>query len=128
MAELLQTADKSKRHFVSFTGLAKVFVRLEFLGFLYVIGLLHIYLLLPLLQTNSRKIDFSVYYASAWAMRQLLNPYKTDIAQIANEIGLDTNTINRATDPPTFLVCFEPLTLMSPRRAYWTWTWLNLGL
>jgi hypothetical protein len=128
MTEALQAAHKSKSNIVSLRGLANVLVRPEFLAILYVIGLLHVYLLLPQLQTNGRKIDFSVYYASALAMRQGLNPYKTDIAQIADKIGLDTNTINRATDPPTFLVCFEPLTLMSPRRAYWTWTWLNLGL
>src|ERR1700732_397299 len=128
MTEALQAAHKSKSNIVSLRGFANVLVRPEFLAILYVIGLLHVYLLLPQLQTNGRKIDFSVYYASALAMRQGLNPYKTDIAQIADKIGLDTNTINRATDPPTFLVCFEPLTLMSPRRAYWTWTWLNLGL
>jgi hypothetical protein len=39
------------------------------------------------------------------------------------ELGL----INHASYPPTFLLCFEPFTLMPPVPAYWTWFGLNLA-
>jgi hypothetical protein len=34
---------------------------------------------------------------------------------------MQTGEINRAGYPPTFLLCFEPLTLLSPVTAYWVW-------
>jgi hypothetical protein len=38
---------------------------------------------------------------------------------------MQTGEINRASYPPTFLLCFEPLTLLSPVTAYWVWFGFN---
>lgn len=72
---------------------------------------------------NSRfnQVDFSHYYASALALRKGLDPYTTHLETIAQPLGLNLRENTRATYPPTFLLCFEPLTRLSPYAAYWTW-------
>ena len=72
------------------------------------------------------KWDFSHYYLSAAALRSGQNPYNTDLAPMGAALGLQVDEINRATYPPTFVLCFEPLTLMRPVSAYWTWFGLNV--
>lgn len=71
------------------------------------------------------KWDYSIYYSSALAMRQGVNPYTADLTPLARRLGFDLGKINHATDPPTFVLCFEPLTLFSPRTAFWVWTGIN---
>ena len=70
--------------------------------------------------------DFSVYYASGFLLRHGVNPYGADLAATAHRLGLETGYISQATDPPTFLLAFEPLTLMGIHRAYWVWQGINL--
>ncbi|HYL59810.1 MAG TPA: glycosyltransferase family 87 protein [Candidatus Acidoferrales bacterium] len=72
------------------------------------------------------KWDFSHYYLSAMALRSGPNPYTSDLAPMGESLGLQVDEINRATYPPTFLLCFEPLTLLRPVPAYWTWFGLNV--
>jgi hypothetical protein len=72
------------------------------------------------------KWDFSHYYLSASALRHGENPYTIDLAPMGATLGLQVDEINHATYPPTFLLCFEPLTLMRPAPAYWTWFGLNV--
>jgi len=69
--------------------------------------------------------DFSVYYASGLLLRHGVNPYTADLAATAHRLGLETGYISQATDPPTFLLAFEPLTLMEIHRAYWVWQGIN---
>lgn len=71
--------------------------------------------------------DFSVYYASGVLLRHGVNPYTGDLAGTAHRLGLETGYISQATDPPTFLLMFEPLTLMPVHRAYWMWEAINLA-
>jgi hypothetical protein len=71
--------------------------------------------------------DFSVYYASGFLLRHGVNPYSADLAATAHRLGLETGYISQATDPPTFLLMFEPLTLMPIHRAYWAWQGINVA-
>lgn len=70
------------------------------------------------LPARSHDIDFSHYYASAFALRNGLDPYAADLAPIAHRFGLDIADIRRATYPRTFVLCFEPFTLLPPGAAY----------
>jgi hypothetical protein len=72
--------------------------------------------------------DFSHYYTPALAARLHLNPYTTDLTDLANTLHLHIGTINHGDYPPTFIVCFEPLTLLTPAVAFWIWMLLNLAL
>lgn len=73
------------------------------------------------------QIDFSHYYVSALAMRQGVDPYTTDLKPLAVSLGLDIAEMNHATYPPTFVLLFEPLTLLSPLAAYGLWFAMNIG-
>ena len=73
------------------------------------------------------QIDFSHYYVSAVAMRAGIDPYTTDLTPIATSFGLDLEEMKAATYPPTFVLCFEPLTLLPPVPAYWAWTAMNVA-
>jgi hypothetical protein len=46
---------------------------------------------------------------------------------MARSLGLDLAGINKASYPPTFLLCFEALTHLPPHPAYWTWIGLNVA-
>ncbi|MGH7932047.1 MAG: glycosyltransferase family 87 protein [Candidatus Binataceae bacterium] len=71
------------------------------------------------------RADFSSYYASAWALRMGANPYTENLDAAANALGLDLGPLNHAAYTPTFLLCFEPMTLLRPHAAYWSWQALN---
>jgi Glycosyltransferase family 87 len=77
------------------------------------------------LPARANKWDYSIYYSSALAMRQGINPYTADLTSLAHHFGFDLGKINHATDPPTFVLCFEPLTWFSPRTGFWVWTGIN---
>jgi len=71
--------------------------------------------------------DFSNYYESAWAMRHRIDPYSTNLTPIGAQLGLETNWLVHASETPPFLLCFEPLTRMRPRVAFWLWTAINFS-
>jgi hypothetical protein len=75
---------------------------------------------------RARQEDFAVYYFLAQAMRQGRNPYATDIAKMARARGADIHDISRGTEPPTFLLLFEPIATLPLNVAYWTWQGTNL--
>lgn len=87
-----------------------------------VIGVLIIIAALP---ARANKWDYSIYYSSALAMRNGMNPYTTDLTPLARSLGFDLGKINHATDPPTFVMCFVPLTLLAPRPGFYVWTAIN---
>lgn len=70
--------------------------------------------------------DFSQFYVSALLMRNHQDTYNTDIHSVGASLGLDTANIAQANYPPTFLMIFEPLTLLQPRAAFWSWTAINV--
>jgi hypothetical protein len=73
----------------------------------------------------SKRWDFSIYYLSAVAIREGLNPYTTDFRRLGAPLGLETDDIPHATDPPTFLMLIRPLAFMPERTAFYAWVGLN---
>ena len=71
--------------------------------------------------------DFSNYYESAWAFRNRIDPYSTNLTPIGMQLGLETNWLVHASETPPFLLCFEPLTRLRPRAAFWIWTAINFS-
>jgi len=74
----------------------------------------------------ANQADFSHYYVSALMMRQGFDPYTTNLRPLAESIRLNVADINIGTYPPTFMLCFEPLTLLPPLPAYWLWIAMNV--
>ena len=91
-----------------------------------VAALVYAFYLLRALPARANKLDFSHYYVSALMMRLGINPYATDIKPLASSLGLKVNAITLATYPPTFLLLFEPLTLLSPLPAFWLWSGMGM--
>jgi Glycosyltransferase family 87 len=102
-----------------------ILVRAAILTVLWTAVTLEIIVLVLALPPRAIKWDYTIYYSSAYAMRQGTNPYTADLSALAKGFGFDLGKIYHATDPPTFLLCFEPLTLLSPHRAFWAWTAIN---
>jgi hypothetical protein len=71
--------------------------------------------------------DFSNYYESAWALRHGIDPYSTDLTPIGAQLDLETGGLLHASETPPFLLCFEPLTRLRPRVAFWIWTAINFS-
>jgi Glycosyltransferase family 87 len=86
---------------------------------------MHLVGVLEGLPQRAAQTDFSVYYASAAVLREGGNPYTTDITAIAHRFGLDVGPLVRDDSMPFFLLCFEPLTRLSPKAAYWAWFGMN---
>ena len=82
-------------------------------------------ILIKAMPGRANKWDYSIYYSSALAMREGINPYTTDLTPLAHSLGFDLGKINHATDPPTFVMCFVPLTLLAPRPGFYVWTAIN---
>ncbi|MGD0075949.1 MAG: glycosyltransferase family 87 protein, partial [Candidatus Binataceae bacterium] len=80
------------------------------------------YHLVRALAARANELDFSHYYVSSLMIRQGLDPYITDIKPLATLLRLQVHGITLATYPPTFLLLFEPLTLLPPTWAFWLWT------
>ncbi|HEY2524330.1 MAG TPA: glycosyltransferase family 87 protein [Candidatus Binataceae bacterium] len=86
---------------------------------------IEVVILIAALPGRASKWDYSIYYSSALAMREGMNPYTADLTPLAHSLGLELDKINHATDPPTFVMCFVPLTLLAPRPGFYVWTALN---
>jgi hypothetical protein len=71
--------------------------------------------------------DFSNYYESAWALRHGIDPYSSNLRAIGAQLGLETGGLLHASETPPFLLCFEPLTWMQPRVAFWIWIAINFS-
>jgi hypothetical protein len=71
--------------------------------------------------------DFSNYYESAWALRHGIDPYSALLTPIGAQLALETGGLLHASETPTFLLCFEPLTRIRPGVAFWIWTAINFS-
>lgn len=71
--------------------------------------------------------DFAVYYFLAQAMREGRNPYVLDLGKMARGGGANLHDISRGSDPPAFLLLFEPLTALPLNTAYWVWQVINVA-
>lgn len=87
------------------------------------------YFLVQLVSTlpgQARRWDFSLYYTLATSLRCGGNPYINAIGPLGRELGLEIGQYaQHAADTPTFLLCFEPLTLVSVEKAYIIWQTLS---
>ena len=92
------------------------------------ISVVYLAALLLSTQRHFNGADFANYYVYALGMRKGLNVYTTDLSSLAASIGLDMGYWSWGTYPPTFILCFEPLSLLSPRAAWWVWAALNVAL
>jgi len=79
----------------------------------------------PALRSRAIRNDFAVYYLSALELRRGIDPYATDFAHLAPQTGLEIREVPRSTEPPTFLLLFEPLTHFEPSTAFWIWETIN---
>lgn len=79
------------------------------------------------LPAQEHRLDFSIYYAAATALRAGVNPYTTDLHPLSRSLGLDIGDQSHIADTPSFLFAFEPLARFSVRTAYWTWFALSLA-
>lgn len=71
--------------------------------------------------------DFNHYYVAALALRTGSNPYTTRFDGLARSFGLELSTLDITNQTPTLLLCFEPLTRLSPYTAYWIWAGISLA-
>src|SRR5580693_4203563 len=56
--------------------------------------------------------DFSLYYVSALELREHVDPYTADVSSLGDKLGFEVRPLVHAVDSPSFLVFFEPLTLL----------------
>ena len=113
------------RQSLPFARLAALIARPPLTVTLWVVALMSLGALALHLPERVSREDFSSYYASAWTLRAGGNPYIRDLDPAANRLGLHLGLLKRAAYTPTFILCFEPLTLLKPQAAYWTWQTLN---
>jgi hypothetical protein len=69
--------------------------------------------------------DFSVFYSSAIAIRQHLDPYTADLVPIGQSMGMTIRPLIHTTDTPTALLLFMPFSLAPPATAHSLWIALN---
>ena len=108
-------------------GLAATLTRPHMVVIIWLGVIFHSMALIHQLPSRITQFDFSIYYASALALHENLDPYTTDLESLGGGLGLEIDPIHYATDPPTFLLMIEPLALMPLRRAFWAWNGLNLA-
>jgi hypothetical protein len=120
------TRSHASAPIVSSRGLAAVLSHRWVVVLLWTVVAVKLLLLCSQLYAHFDPLDFGVYYASALVLRGGANPYLADLAEVAHHLGFDPGVATRATDPPTFLYLFEPLTRLPLAHAYWLWFALNL--
>jgi hypothetical protein len=71
--------------------------------------------------------DFNHYYVATLSLRRGSNPYLTSYEALGRSLGLNLSGLNTENQPPTLLLCFEPLSRVSPYAAYWIWIGISLA-
>lgn len=107
-------------------NLAALFARPRVMFALWAAAIFSLVVLAVHLPERLGREDFSSYYTSAWALRSGGNPYTENFETTATRLGLHLGVLRYAVYTPTFLLWFEPLTLLGVRTAYWSWQALNL--
>ena len=69
--------------------------------------------------------DFSVFYTSAIALRDGLNPYTADLAPIGQRLGVYIGALRHSTDTPAALLFFQPFSFASLPKAHSIWIAMN---
>jgi glycosyl transferase family 87 len=71
--------------------------------------------------------DFDHYYVAALSLRQGSNPYTDKMDALAHSKGVDIAVIHISNQTPMLLLCFEPLTKLGARTAYWIWIGISFA-
>jgi Glycosyltransferase family 87 len=121
------TGESEPRGIVSAGGLAAAITSPAMIVVLWLGVFIHAIALMAQLPARATSFDFSVYYASALTLREHRDPYTTDLDEVGLPLHLEIDPIHFATDPPTFLLLLEPLSLLTVRAAFRLWTVLNLA-
>jgi hypothetical protein len=106
------TGSGAREGRISGAGLAITLKRPPMVVILWLGVIVHSLMLLHQLHSRVNQFDFSIYYASGLALREHMDPYTTDLDRVGRGLQLEIDPIHFATDPPTFLLCMEPLTLL----------------
>src|SRR3989442_14988235 len=104
---------------------ASTITRLPVLLILWWAAILHTILLAVNLQLRAFHHDFSVFYSSAIALRQHLDPYIVDLVPIGQRMGMRIWPLVHTTDTPTAMLVFMPFSLAAPATAHTIWIALN---
>jgi len=94
-------------------------------AFLWLAAIIDVMHFVPLLDHQGYRNDFSIYMLSGRAFKANENPYRANFDSEAAKTGLEDSSVSHATDPPTFILLFSPLSKMAPQRAFWVWTLIN---
>ncbi len=112
---------------VSAHGLAKVLSRRWIATFVFVIALLKFGSVGTNLARDFSPADFSVYYCSSVLLLRGQDPYSADLRAVATKEGLEKGYVVHLNNPPTFLLAWTPLALLSAHQSYWTWQAINVA-
>ena len=121
----LQDRDNAATVPFSASSLINTLCRPPMLVLLSIACAFHLATLTVVAAGRMRRFDFSVFYASAVALRMGLNPYLIDLSRIGDPLGLEIRPLIHTTSTPTFLLCFEPLGYLPDTVAYWIWFAIN---
>lgn len=91
-------------------------------------ALFHLVTLSTQVAPRYRLLDFSSHYVSTLAMREGMDPYSDDLLVMSARLNLDAGAMIHSAETPVFLLCFRPLTMLSPRLAHRVWISLNFAL
>jgi hypothetical protein len=69
--------------------------------------------------------DFSVFYTSAIALHDGLNPYTADLAPIGQRLGVYIGALRHSTDTPAALLFFQPFSMATLPNSHSIWIAMN---
>src|SRR5271163_1286347 len=101
MNEVAPAPEPSAQHLgITGAGLAAKLTRPPIVIILWLGVIFHSLALSHQLTSRANHFDFSIYYASGLALRQHVDPYKTDLDRVGRGLQLEIDPIHYATDPP----------------------------
>jgi Glycosyltransferase family 87 len=92
---------------------------------LWGLALAHTIILLAKSGERTWHHDFSVFYTSAIALRQNLDPYTVNLVPLGNRLGMKIWPLIHTTDTPLALMLFMPFARMGPATAHAVWIAVN---
>lgn len=107
-------------------GLARAATRIAVPLILWWLVALESFVLIAHLPPRVFHHDFSVFYCSAVALRNHLDPYTIDLVPIGRSFGMGIWPLIHTTDTPTALMLFQPLASIAPIAAYNVWLAFNV--
>src|ERR1700676_3813825 len=102
-------------------GQAHLITRVPVLLLLWYLAIFHTVIFAVNLSPRAFHHDFSVFYSSAIALRQHLDPYTVDLVPIGQRMGMKIWPLIHTTDTPTALLLLMPFSLATPASANAIW-------